>query len=87
VLIWRDLELKIESVVPDFLHIIEVLYFTMLDGVRDVENISLLLSLFTNVLVPALTRVEIFDIHVSSYYRREDAFGGIFSGETGFYDA
>jgi hypothetical protein len=78
VLIWRDSELDVECVVPDLFHIIPVFDDTMLDGVRDIENTSLLLSLITDVEVLPINTYESFIIR-SSDDRMEDASGGIFS--------
>jgi hypothetical protein len=78
VLIWRDSELEVECVVPNLLHIIPVFDDTMLDGVRDIENTSLLLSLITDVEVLPINTYESFIIR-SSDDRMEDASGGIFS--------
>jgi hypothetical protein len=77
VLIWRDSELNVESVVPYHLHIIPVLDDTMLDGVRDIENTSLLLSLITEVPAFALKSYKNL-MNRSSDDRREDASGGFF---------
>ena len=54
VVIWGDSELDVEGVVPDLLHIIPLLDDTVLNGVRDLKNTSLLLSLITYVLILAL---------------------------------
>lgn len=48
-LLWRDTELTVESVVPDLLHVVPILNDTMLDGLLDSENSTLLLSLLTDV--------------------------------------
>jgi hypothetical protein len=69
-------------VVPDLLHIIPVFDNTVLDGVRDLKNTSLLLSLITNVLVLELNTDETVEVPWSSNDRRKDASGGIFSLET-----
>ena len=77
VLIWRDSELDVESVVPDLLHNIPVLDDTVLNWVRDLENTSLLLSLVSEILVLALNTDENVEVLGSSDDGREDASGGI----------
>jgi hypothetical protein len=79
VLVWRDSELDLESVVPHLLHIIPVLDDTMLDGVRGIEDTSPHLSLITEVLILELSTGTIVTVPRSSDDRREDASGGIFS--------
>jgi hypothetical protein len=73
-------------VVPDLLHIIPILDDTVLDGVRDLENTSLLLGLITEVLFLALNTNENTDVLGSSNDGGEDSSGGIFSRETGLDD-
>jgi hypothetical protein len=79
VLIWGDSELDVESVVPDLLHIIPVLDDTVLNGVGDLEDPSLLLCLVTEVLVLALNTDENVEVEVlgSSDDGRENASGAI----------
>lgn len=77
VLIWGDSELNVEGVVPDLLHIIPVLDDTVLDGVRDLEDTSLLLSLITEVLALGLNTDEDVEVLGSSNDGGEDAARGV----------
>jgi hypothetical protein len=64
-------------VVPDLLHVIPVLDDTVLDGVRDLEDTSLLLSLITEVLALGLNTDEDVEVLGSSNDGGEDAARGV----------
>ena len=51
VLVWGNSELNVEGVVPDAFHIIPILDDTVLNGVADSKDSSLLLSLISKILV------------------------------------
>jgi hypothetical protein len=61
VLIWVDSKLDVEGMVPDLLHVVPVLNNTVLDGVRDLKDTSLLLSLIAYVLILALLTDDCWD--------------------------
>lgn len=46
---WGDSEFIVETMVPDFSHIVPVVDDTVLDGVVELENAFFGLSLFSNV--------------------------------------
>ena len=48
-LFWRDSQFAVESVMPDFLHVVPVADNTVLDWSLDFEHTALLLGLFTNI--------------------------------------
>ena len=50
-LLWRDTQLVVESVMPDFLHVVPVGDNTVLDRISESEDTTLGLSLITNVRV------------------------------------
>jgi hypothetical protein len=79
VLIRGDSELDVEGVVPDLFHVVPKLDNTSLNGVRDLKNTSLLLSLVTNVLIPALFSDESSDTLGSADDGGEDCSGSIFT--------
>ncbi len=79
VLIWGDSELNVEGVVPNLLHIVPVLNDTVLNGIKDLENTSLLLGLITEILVLPLNTDGVGNILGSADDGREDSSGVFFS--------
>ncbi len=86
-LIWRDPQLNIESMIPDFLHIVPVLDDAVFNGKRNLQNTSILLSLISDVLFLVLFLALFINKHVevlrSTNDRREDASGGVLALKTG----
>ena len=82
-LVWGDAELLVVAVMPDLLHVVPVVDDTVLDGVVELENTSLLLGLLTNVAVLLLGGGDNRLLLGVTNNGWERALGGLFGLETG----
>jgi hypothetical protein len=82
VLFGGDSELVVESVVPNFLHIVPISYNTMFDGLLHAEHTTLLLSFTSYIdLLLVETNHDTRDLW-PSYYGTKDRARSIVSCET-----
>lgn len=83
VLLRKTTELVVEGVVPDLLHIVPVGNDTVLDGVTQVEDTTLALSIITNVGVLLVHTNHHTGVAGTANNRGEDGGRGLLTTETG----
>jgi len=83
-LLGGDTELVVEGVGPDLLHILPGINDTSSDGVVQVQDTSLLLSLFADVLGLVVTALDSGGVLWATNDRGENSTGCFLTSETGF---
>ena len=79
-----DSQFVIEAVVPDFSHIIPIVYYTMLDGIAEFQDTFFGLGFFTNIYIFVVHSDHNIFVFRPTDNGWERGLGGIITGQTRF---